>query len=461
MLAAVLVIIAVVTGFALSRLSGNVSTFDASGIATHRPPPLKANTAGGTPENVLVLGSDSRTGVRNRTLGGGGAAIGRSDTAVLVHVYADHRHAVAVSIPRDTLVDIPRCRLPDGTWSAPQSRTMFNAAFTMGLTAAGNPACTQNTVEKLIGMRVDHTIVVNFEGFAALTKAVGGVRVCVPNKVYAGDLNPNLGRRGNLVLGRGMQTVSGRTALDYVRVRHGIGDGSDIGRIKRQQAFLSSLAAKIHATGFDPTRLAPLADAATKALTVDPGLGSATKLLGFAMSMRNLGLHDIRFVTVPWRFEGSHLRLVYPDAEDLWFALRADQPVGAGSAHRTTNTGHGIAISVFNGTRTSGLAAGAAGRLRAAGFRVTRTTNARSQDHGTTLIEYGPGRRADASALAAVVPHAPLQPITGKGVDLVLGTDYRPASTKAAGVRSAHRSLPATQTRTAADNPCSDLTYGS
>ncbi|MFD2077609.1 cell envelope-related function transcriptional attenuator common domain-containing protein [Actinopolymorpha cephalotaxi] len=459
-LAVVLVIIAVVAGFALSRLSGNVSTFDARGLAMHRPPPQKANTAGDTPENVLLLGSDTRAGAGNRTLGGGGAAIGRSDTAILVHVYADHRHAVAVSIPRDTLVDIPHCRLPDGTWSSPQSQTMFNSAFTMGLTVAGNPACTQNTVEKLTGMRVDHTIVVDFEGFAAITKAVGGVRVCVPNNVYAGDLNPNLGRRGKLVLGKGIRTVSGRTALDYVRVRHGIGDGSDIGRIKRQQAFLASLAAKVRATEFDPTKLAPLADAASKALTVDPDLGSATKLLTFALSMRNLGLHDIRFVTVPWQFEGSHVRMVQPDAEQLWSALRADRPLDAGGDNGGTNTGHGITISVFNGTRTSGLAAAAAGRLRADGFKVTRTTNAKSQDHGATLVEYGPGRKADASALAVAVPHARLQPITGSGVDLVLGSDYRPTSTKPTGTRSARLSLPATQTRTAADAACSDLTYG-
>ena len=459
-LAVVLVIIAVVAGFALSRLTGNVSTFDPHGVTAHRPPPQKANAAGDTPENVLVLGSDSRAGAGNRTLGGGGATIGRSDTAILVHVYADHRHAVAVSIPRDTLVDIPRCRLPDGSWSAPQSQTMFNAAFTMGLTVAGNPACTQNTVEKLTGMRVDHTIVVDFEGFAAITKAVGGVRVCVPNDVYAGDLNPNLGRRGNLVLGKGMQTVSGGTALDYVRVRHGIGDGSDIGRIKRQQAFLSSLAAKIRATEFDPTKLAPLADAASKALTVDPGLGSAAKLVRFALSMRNLGLHDIRFVTVPWQYEGSHLRLVQPDTDELWSALRADRPLGAGGDNRTVTAGHGIAVSVYNGTRTSGLAAAAAGRLRAAGFKVDQSANARSQDHSTTVIEYGPSHRADAGALAAVVPHARLQPVTGAGIDLVLGSDYRPATTKPTGTPSPRPSIPATQTRTAADAPCSDLTYG-
>ncbi|CAM5389124.1 Polyisoprenyl-teichoic acid--peptidoglycan teichoic acid transferase TagU [Streptomyces alboniger] len=126
---------------------------------------------------MLVIGSDARTG-GNAALGGGDKNdIGRSDTTFLLHIYADHRHALAVSIPRDTLVTVPPCKLPDGGWTRTQTDTMFNAAYSVGQTARGNPACTQNTVEQLTGLRVDHTVVVDFKGFARLTEVVGGIRV--------------------------------------------------------------------------------------------------------------------------------------------------------------------------------------------------------------------------------------------------------------------------------------------
>ncbi|WP_177198802.1 LCP family protein, partial [Streptomyces colonosanans] len=166
-----LVLVAAGAGWVYLRLNGNINTFDAGGLSDNRPP---ADASKG--ENVLVIGSDARTG-GNTALGGGDANdIGRSDTTFLLHVYADHKHAVAVSIPRDTLVTIPPCRLPDGSWTQTRTNTMINEAYSVGLTAKGNPACTQNTVENLTGLRVDHTVVVDFKGFAALTDVVGGVK---------------------------------------------------------------------------------------------------------------------------------------------------------------------------------------------------------------------------------------------------------------------------------------------
>ncbi|MFG2071975.1 LCP family protein [Nonomuraea maritima] len=311
-------VIAGVVGTTYVKLPAPVDTFDAQGIEKVRP---VANVAG---QNILVIGSDSRAGA-NARLGGGTGTVGRSDTTLLVHVYGDGRHAVAVSIPRDTLVDIPRCRLPDGTWTAPRTGVVFNSAFTVGLTAQGNPACTQNTVEKLTGLRVDHTIVVDFEGFARITKAVGGVQVCVPNDVYQGDLSPGRGSRGRLLFAKGPQTVSGRRALDYVRIRHGIGDGSDIGRIKRQQAFVAGLIKKVKGQGMNPVTLLPLAKAAAAAITVDPGLGSADKLVSFALGLKDIDLHDTKFVTLPWRYQGARVAVVHPDAERLWAMLKADR----------------------------------------------------------------------------------------------------------------------------------------
>ncbi|NYH93431.1 LCP family protein [Actinopolymorpha rutila] len=488
-----LLVVAMVSAVAVaraivSRLNDNLRTFDARGIDTDRPPPAKPGRTGATPVNVLLLGSDSRAGANDQLAGGTGSA-GRSDTAIVVHVYADRRRAVAVSIPRDALVDIPRCRLHGGNWAAPRRQTMFNAAFNTGSTAAGNPACTQNTVEKLTGFRIDHTIVVDFKGFAAITEAVDGVRVCVPNDVHAGDLDPGLSDRGSLLFAKGMQNVSGRRALDYVRLRHGIGDGSDIGRIKRQQAFLASLAAKVRRSGIDPTTLAPLAEAATRALTVDPGLGSAPKLVAFAMSLRHLSLHDIQFVTVPSRYAGrTKVAFVQPAADRVWATLRADRPLGAVapsggeqppggnrpltglrspeggvSNNRAPMSGLGIEVGVYNGTTVPRLARAAASQLQTVGFTVGQVVDGGQAGVATTTITYDPGHYTDARTLATLFPRARLLPTAGPGgaddgsVNLVLGRDYAARTTTA---ETPPTSVPAVRPRTAADNPCEDLSYG-
>ncbi|WP_079102757.1 LCP family protein [Streptomyces sp. TP-A0356] len=454
-------------GWIYLQLNGNINTFDAGGLSDDRP------TGSSKGENVLVIGSDARTGGNNALGGGDTNDIGRSDTAFLLHVYADHQHAVGVSIPRDSLVTIPPCKLPDGTWTKAQNNTVFNAAYSIGQTPQGNPACTQNTVENLTGLRVDHTVVVDFKGFAGLTEVVGGVQVCLPQDVYERDLSPHRATRGQLLFPKGLQTVSGKKALDYVRIRHGIGDGSDIGRIKRQQAFVSSLLKEIKSNGLTPTNLLPLADAATKSLTVDPGLGSADKLISFAMSLKDIDLHNTKFITIPWRYQGERVAIVHPDADALWAALKADRTLDGhdASGRKTTPhtpasptpeptvSGNGRAIAVYNGTTTRGLAARAATTLTTHGFTVTTTATAHAHNHTTTLIEYGPGQQSTAQAVAALFPGAQLQPVTAPGVSVVLGQTY--ADTPAASAApTAVPSKVAHDARSADDNPCSNLTYG-
>ncbi|MFD8571541.1 LCP family protein [Streptomyces sp. NPDC059639] len=471
-----LVLLTAGAGWLYLRLNGNIDTFSADGVSKNRP---DADASKG--ENVLVIGTDARTD-GNSDLGGGDKSdIGRSDTAFLLHVYADHRHAVGVSIPRDTLVTIPPCKLPDGSWSATRNDTMFNAAYSTGETAKGNPACTQNTVEKLTGLRVDHTVVVDFKGFSKLTDVVGGVKVCLPNDIYENDLNPHRASQGDRIFKKGAQTVSGQRALDYVRIRHGIGDGSDIGRIKRQQAFVSSLIKKIKDDGFTPTRLLPLADAATKSMTVDSGLGTADKLLSFAMSMKDVDLHNTKFITVPWKYQGNRVAVVQPDADALWASLKDDRTLdgkdasGGKSARAAASSaapsadatgdvdGGGASVAVYNGTRTAGLAGDAAGLLTGHGFTVTATANAATQDHATTTITYGggSGQKADAQALARLFPGAELT--GGDGLSVVLGADYAPGDEAAASASPVPTAVPsgvAAEARSADDDICSHLSYG-
>ncbi|MET8420190.1 LCP family protein [Streptomyces sp. NPDC005098] len=472
-----LVLLVAGVGWGYLKLTGQIDTFSADGISGDRPP----SSSNG--QNVLVIGSDSRSGA-NRKLGGGKGTVGRSDTAFLLHVYGDRRHAVAVSIPRDSLVDIPACKTPGGDWTAPQHHVMFNGAFSVGDTAEGNPACTQNTVEQLTGLRVDHTIVVDFSGFAALTSAVGGVPVCLPQDIYERDLSPNRPTRGALVFAKGPQTVSGQRALDYVRIRHGIGDGSDIGRIKRQQAFIGSLFKKVKSRGMNPTTLLPLANAATDAMTVDPGLGSADRLLSFAMSMKNIDLRNTKFVTVPWRYEGARVAIVEPDADAMWAALKADRTIddqaaggkgkgkdgrgGPGSGDVSPSpaapaavSGTGISLAVYNGTTVNGLAAHAAELLRAHGFTVTVTATASTQDHTSTVIEYGPGLRSEAETTARLFTGARTTASDTPGIRVVLGSSYAqnpsPAASTPPGTAAA---TTGDGVRSADEDLCTDLSYG-
>ncbi|KJK56915.1 LCP family protein [Saccharothrix sp. ST-888] len=462
------------------KLNANINTFDGGGLSANRPAAAGPDANGNTPVNLLLIGSDSRDGA-NKDLGGGAEGGARSDTTILLHVYADHKHAVGVSIPRDSLVEIPPCKA-DGKWTAPQSNTMFNSAFSVGDSDQGNPACTQNTVEKLTGLRVDHTVVVNFQGFAAMTSAVGGVDVCLPNAVHEGDLDPNLGHQGKLLFPKGPQKVSGQQALDYVRLRHGIGDGSDIGRTKRQQAFLSSLIKSVKGNGMNPTNLLPLADAATKSLTVDPGLGSASKLLSFGMSLKDIDLHDIKFLTAPWQYSGARVSLVHPDIDQLWAALRADRTLDGQDASSGTPSapgapptdaapspsaqpavkGTGIGVAVYNGTTTPGLTNRAADLLAGAEFTITGKANAADQDHATTVVEYGTGEKAKAETVARLFPGARLTAVGRAGISLILGRDFAAAGgPSAAAVPSGP--LPTSVSgaaRSADDDPCSNVSYG-
>ena len=460
------VLVAAAGGAIYLKLNANISTFDSAGLSKHRPAAAQADANGDKPVNVLLIGSDTRSGENGKLGGSGSGAIGRSDTTILLHVYPDHKHAVGISIPRDSLVDIPPCLLPDGKWSPDQPQAMFNSAFSMGNTAKGNPACTQNAIEKLSGLRVDHTMVVDFAGFAAMTSAVNGVEVCVPNNLYQGDMNPNLGHKGKLVLPAGMQKLSGQKALDYVRVRHGVGDNSDVGRMMRQQAFLSALIAKIKGQGMNPTTLLPLADAATKSLTVDPGLGSAAKLMSFGMSLKSVDLKNIQFITAPWKYAGSRIDLVHPDVDDLFAELRANRTLDGVNASgkvepkptpAPTVDGTGISVSVFNGTATDGLGSKASDKIKADHFTVTGVSTARSQDHATTRIEYGSAHAAEAQSLAKLFPGAQLVPLNVTGINLVVGQDYAKAAA------ATPKALPKTvtqQARTADANPCSKLSYG-
>ena len=318
---AVVLVGVLVSGFlAYRHLDGNISSLDVTEqLGTDRPTEMPQEKGEpNKPLNVLLIGSDTRSGAGNKM---GGATPGLSDTTILLHLSADRKLAYGVSLPRDAMVQRPACQRKDGKGKDPGGLTMFNEAY-----AVGGAGCTVHTVEELTGVRVNHFVVVDFNGFKKMVDALGGVEVCVPREVND--------TTGNISLPAGTYNVKGQRALDYVRVRHDIGsvENGDIGRMKRQQTFLASMANKAVSAGtlINPVRLYRFLDAGTKSLTTDPGLASLNDLRSLASSFNGIGLDKIQFLTVPFQeYAPDPNRLQWaPAATRLWKRMIADKPVG-------------------------------------------------------------------------------------------------------------------------------------
>ncbi|MFB6709501.1 LCP family protein [Streptomyces sp. NPDC056333] len=268
-------------------------------------------------ENILLIGSDSRTG-DNRKYGRSYGSSQRSDTTILLHLAADRKSATAMSIPRDLMTEIPSCHQADGKPTRKQF-AQFNWAFQFGGTA-----CTIRTVERMTGIRIDHHMVVDFNGFKDMVDAVHGVEICLKEPIDDSD--------AHLKLRAGRQKLDGEEALGYVRARKSIGNGSDTDRMERQQRFLGALVNKMQSNGvlLNPTRLYPVLDAATKSLTTDPGLDSLKDLYELVRGMRNVPTKKVQFLTVPrqpYAADPNRDELVQPEANKLFKRLRDDTPV--------------------------------------------------------------------------------------------------------------------------------------
>lgn len=302
-------------GYVYFKLNGNIKSVDIDqALGSARP----AKVDNGS-ENILVLGSDSRSGT-NKSLGGGtddGSA--RSDTAMIIHVYEGHKKATVVSIPRDTLVERPACTDSKGVTHDAASSVMFNSAY-----STGGAACAVKTVEALTDLRMDHYLEVDFSGFQKLIDELGGVQVTTTKAIKDTD--------SHLDLAAGTHTLNGQQALGLVRTRHGVGDGSDLGRIQLQQAFIKALVNQVKSIGVftNPTKLYGLADTATKAVTTDSELGSVNSLISFADGLKGIGAGDMTMVTMPVQYDPANPNRVIVSetkAAQVWAALRSDQAV--------------------------------------------------------------------------------------------------------------------------------------
>lgn len=281
--------------------------------------------------NLLVMGTDFRDAA-NEELAGKGDEF-NSDTTLVVHVSGDRSRIEAVSIPRDSLVDIPACPRPDGSSTSPQYGAMFNTAFALGggpeKDITGAAACTILTVEALTGLTIDDHVVVKMNGVVDIVDALGGVPMCLPEPVV-GDK-----RYSDLELDQGRQVLDGETAIQFLRVRKGEGMGlelgSDLMRIERQQAFVDSMLREVLDQNVitDTPALYRMVQASLRAMSTSPDLASPRALAGLAWSVRNVDPSDIVFESVPVVEASTDAnRVVWTaEADEIWQRLAADAPL--------------------------------------------------------------------------------------------------------------------------------------
>lgn len=260
--------------------------------------------------NLLLVGTDSRSGLGgvydNAAEQDASSGQGNNDVTMLLHIAQDHKSMMVVSFPRDLMVSMPECpALKGGGTVRSSSSAMFNTALSRG----GLP-CVVLTVEKLTGVQIPFAATVNFNGVSAMSNAVGGVAVCLATPVSDAYTNPPLH------LPAGENTLVGDQALSFLRSRHGVGDGSDLGRISNQQVFLSALARKIVSGGVlsNPVQLYALAKAVVANVTPSQTLTNPTTLVQIALALKDTGLENMVFLQYPTVSDPDNANRVVPQS---------------------------------------------------------------------------------------------------------------------------------------------------
>jgi len=407
------------------------------------------------PENILLLGSDTRAGAANAQAGGTDAStaggVANSDTLMIAHISGDRQHVTVLSIPRDTMIDAPTCKvwdaatgqLSDDTYKvSPGDKWHINSAYSVG-----GPQCTVRAVQDLTGLKIDRVIGIDFAGFQNMVDALGGITVNVCRPIIDAEL-------GTVVPDGGVQTIRGEQALSLVRARKVEGDtDSDLARIRRQQIVLSAILRQVTSAGtlLNPAKL----DAFLQAFVQNTFTDNVTidDLVTLAQSMGNLDPSRVTFYTLPTVPSTSN-----PDALDVdetaanpvFQALRNDQPLpGEPDATSTQSTpaapepssgsANGLAtgstvdpgsvqLTVINVSGRAGVATQAMQKLNGVGFQVTDNDlqAPAGQTQSGVTVEYDPTNLNAALTVAAAVPGATVVPVNGLGneVRLLLGENY-------------------------------------
>ncbi len=281
-LAAVLGATIAVAGITVWDITNSIR---ANGIELQGPKVTAADLKG--PINMLLLGSDSRAGTDPKIFGPSSGVL--ADVEILIHVSADRKNAVALSFPRDLLVPWPACpSTSGGSGYLPQALGQINATI-----SNGGPGCTLLTIEKLTGLQIPYLATINFGGVIEMSNAIGGVDVCVARPIHD--------QYTFLNLDAGLHNLKGMQALQFLRTRHGVGDGSDLSRISNQQVFLTSLLRKIKSEGVlsNPIALYSLATAAARNMQLSTSLTDVNTMIGIATALKSVDLNKMTFLQVP------------------------------------------------------------------------------------------------------------------------------------------------------------------
>jgi LCP family protein required for cell wall assembly len=319
---------AVLAAVAYKKYNGQIKRIS---VLQTNDPNIREATKQQNAVNFLIIGSDTRAGADAKY---GNAEGARSDTNIIVHLSPDHQHVTVISIPRDSFVDIPACKKADGT-TVPAHQELFNSAFSVG-----GPACTVATVQKLTGIEITHYLEVDFAGFANMVNAIGTVTICSPQVVY----DPLSGLR----LKKGNNALNGAEALQYVRARETLGNGSDLERIQRQQLFMGAVLRQAVSGRMlsNPVRLTQFLDAATKSITVDKGTSFAD-LRTLAESMQGLDPAHVVFYTAPIKNADYH-----PRGYDYYGKVLLDPVAGQALYDSVINDDVPVLVTTENGTPT-------------------------------------------------------------------------------------------------------------
>ncbi|WP_184942640.1 LCP family protein [Kitasatospora kifunensis] len=441
-------------GYIYEKLSGNIKHSALFAGTSGDAGKEKPDAFGRTPINIMVIGSDQRDNAADCAIGGDCGPGANADVEMVLHVSADRSNATVMSIPRDTMMELPGCTDSQTHAVMKPHRDLINSTLDYG------PGCTVAAVHQLTGIPIDHFMMVDFNGVVNMSDAIGGVPICVDNNVY----DPY----SHLKLKKGNHTLQGMSALQFVRTRHGFGDGSDLGRTVAQHMFLSSMVRQLKSAGTltNPAAVLSLANAATKALTVDDGLSGITNLVGLANDLNKVPTNRITMTTMqnnPDTLKGEDGRvLVAPAAKNLFSAITndvslttgtGDKSAAAASATSTADPNSPsaapsaaapaapaapsgaakseIAVHVKNGSGVPGRAGDLATALKEAGYNsATSAANAVGTDQ-TSEVTYTAGREADAQEVAASVglPAAAVKPGDGPGITLVIGKDWTSGTT--------------------------------
>jgi len=289
---------ALLTGVVVVALSGisvaayaALSLYNSADTVELAPPPDPDAVDAGEQSidgafSILLVGSDSRQGqsIDDGELGE------LNDVNMLLHVSEDHQNATVISFPRDLMLSIPSCPGPKGekNYYPAMSEQQLNTAMMYG----GLP-CVVRTIEELTGMSIPYAGLIKFDGVIGVTKAIGGVPVCLTE--------PIVDAHTNLDLKPGMHNISGWTALQFLRTRHGVGDGGDKSRISNQQVFMSSLVRQLRSseTLSNPVKVYGLAKAGIENMQLSSNMASIPFMQALAGTVKDIDLDRVNFVQYP------------------------------------------------------------------------------------------------------------------------------------------------------------------